>query len=530
MEHSNASLINDNSNTVASASALRAKLKFFRKKKIASDTPPVKKSQILWHTDSNGKQFRYNLHIADLCGLYAAMIAEECRYWAIHNVYKSHKNTDQPKYSMYRRGHEMAEKFGIAPRTYWRALKVLKDHSILDVGDFHDFCGKMNIYILTKKYFDVAGIETITRIEREIFYPNKEDVEIENNQECQETSKAQIDTPINPELTEKWHNLCAKMAQGLCHKEGDFLNETNELSNLSVPPNIDIPNTLPPTPIETPSEKMDFEETCLGVCETEINQEKMLTPEAQEFIKVSVPKKRMPNERKKPLKAERKVRSAQRIDSLEQFEEFHGFSSSLCRDKHEEFFKVYPKKVDQEASARAFIKLLFSREIAFDDLMKRVKIFAQSEKVKKCLEIEEGRFIKNPANWLWDKVWKDIQPEEPKKDFENKKQEDEQKIQGLIDAQPQEVQLFLQEVTQSLSRNEFLAWFDRASWKMEQDKIVLNVPSLFACKTIAQKFNVPLGNALKKTSVNLLEMRACNAQGHLLAVETLQCFLQGQGE
>jgi hypothetical protein len=65
---------------------------------------------------------------------------------------------------------------------------------------------------------------------------------------------------------------------------------------------------------------------------------------------------------------------------------------------------------------------------------------------------------------------------------------------------------------------------------MEQDKIVLNVPSLFVCQTIAQKFNVYLDKAMQHTSVNLLEIRAHNAQGHLLRIETIKHFLQEKGE
>jgi hypothetical protein len=541
MEQSNTSLVNANGNNGRQSSS---KSRAFKTKQAYLKKPQDKCPEILWHHDlKKGTHFKYNVVIASAYGLNAALILEFIRYWCKYNVKKTN---DHSAYSIYKTGYDLSRIFGLSETTIWKVIKVLMTAGLIALKKDNNNYGKINYYILTKKYFDVAGLKTISRIEREIFYPNKEDVVTEKKEEGQAIFETQIESPeddfdvqispqkkapISPQKNDLLVKYLSKLSEEpLTTKMMRFANVLKDLTEITSSIIYRSLKYTPLAPIENLSEKIDFEETCLGVCETEINQEKMLTPEAQESIKVSLPKKRLLNERKKPLKAERKVRSAQRIENLEQFEQFHGFPSSLCRDKHEEFFKVYPKKVDQEASARAFIKLLFSTEITFDDLMKRVKIFAESEKVKKCLEIEEGRFIKNPANWLWDKAWKDIQPEEPKKDFERKKQEDEQKIQNLIDAQSPELQPFLQEFTQSLSRNEFLAWFDRASWKMEQDKIVINAPSLFSCKTIAQKFNVPLGNALKKTTVNLLEIRAFNAQGHLLAVETLQCFRQGQGE
>jgi hypothetical protein len=541
MEQSNPSLVNANGNSARQSSS---KNRAFKTKQASLNKPKDKCPEILWHHDlKKGTRFKYNVVIASEYGLRAALILEFIRYWCEYNVKKTN---DHSAYSIYKTGHDLSRIFGLSETTIWKVIKVLMTTGLIALKKDNNNYGKINYYTLTKKYFDVAGLKTISRIEREIFYPNKEDVATEKKEECHTIFETQIDTPkddfdmqispskiapISPQKNDHLVKYLSKLSEEpLTTKMMLFSNVLKELKEITSTLIYRCLKYTPLAPIENLSEKIDFEETSLGVCETKINQEEMLTPEAQEPIKISLPKKRMPNERKTPLKAERKVRSAQRIENLEQFEQFHGFPSSLCRDKHEEFFKVYPKKVDQEASARAFIKLLFSTEIVFDDLMKRVKIFAQSEKVKKCLEIEEGRFIKNPANWLWDKVWKDIHPEEPKKDFESKKQEDDQKIQALIDPQPPEVQPFLQEFTQSLSRNEFLAWFDRASWKMEQDKIVLNVPSLFVCQTIAQKFNVYLDKAMQHTSVNLLEIRAHNAQGHLLRIETIKHFLQEKGE
>jgi hypothetical protein len=257
------------------------------------------------------------------------------------------------------------------------------------------------------------------------------------------------------------------------------------------------------------------------VCLGENLEGKIPSMNVQDSIKVSLPKKRLPNERKKPFKAERKVRAPHRIEALERFQEFHGFSTSLCRDKHEAFFEAYPKKAEKEASFRIFTQTLFAGEISFDDLMKRVKIFAQSEKVKKCLEIEQGRFIKNPANWLRDKVWAEINPEESKKDFDTQKREEADKMQSFIASQASAVQPFLQKVSLALRTDTFLAWFEKTSWELEQDKLVLKTSSVFAGKTIATKFITVLREALDSDDVNFLEIRACNAQGHVLWAESV---------
>lgn len=557
MEQSNTSLVNVNSDTQGQDSSKR--VRYLRRKKDAASRASKKKPTIFWHVGKNGQLFRYNLEIANRCGINAALIAEETRYWSLQNFNKAQKKKleqKHPAYSMYRRGHEMAEKFGFSKATYWRALNGLKEEGIIKVDEFQDYCGMMNLYSITPKYFEIAGLETITRIEREIFYPNKEDVsnrdsvteiKTENVQEkiiaentiniVTETTEVQTEfqeifqdkidvfqddfqtqnTP--PESPGFWNKVCFTMRQGLSHAKSDFWQNLNDICTFGAPHNRDVNNIVPPTPIKTHSEKSDFVETEKGVWGNQNLGNEIASCTAQESVKISLPKKRKPNERKKHLKAERKVRSPDRLQALECFEAFHGFSNSVCRDKHEEFFAAYPKKADKEASANAFIRLLFSQEISFDDLMKRVKIFAQSEKVKKCLEVEQGRFIKNPANWLRDKVWLEIKPDEPKKDFDTRKREGVNQVRSFIASQALDVQPFLKQVSVALTADTFLTWFGKTSLEREQDKLVLKTPSVFAGKTIVAKFITILREGLDSDSLNLLEIRACNAQGHVLWAE-----------
>jgi hypothetical protein len=220
--------------------------------------------------------------------------------------------------------------------------------------------------------------------------------------------------------------------------------------------------------------------------------------EDQENIKIRPAKKRRPNERKKPLQGSRKVKSPARIEALEGFEALHGFPSSLCREKHEEFYTAYPKKADKEASYRAFVKVLFLLEISFSDLMKKVAIFRNSEDIQKRMSIEGGRYIKHPANWLWNKSWADIAlPENPHRQRDVEKTT----VQSFVNAQNAEIQPFLTHLCALIGETAFLSWFTSLAYTLSGHELVMECQSNFREEKIRLKFGQWMAMALKKASL-----------------------------
>ena len=220
--------------------------------------------------------------------------------------------------------------------------------------------------------------------------------------------------------------------------------------------------------------------------------------EDQENIKIRSAKKRQLNERKKPLQGSRKVKSPARIEALEGFEALHGFPSSLCREKHEEFYNAYPKKADKEASYRAFVKVLFLLEISFGDLMKKVSVFKDSEDVQKRMGIEDGRYIKHPANWLWNKSWADIAlPENPHRQRDVEKNT----VQSFVNAQNAEIQPFLTNLCALIGETAFLSWFTSLAYTLSGQELVMECQSNFREEKIRLKFGQWMEMALQKASL-----------------------------
>ena len=490
-------------------------LKTFKQKNFKPKTTIKKKPEILWHHDLNGNHFNYNPKIANTFGLLAAMILEYIRYWCRYNV---QKKNDHRAYSVYKTGIELACLFSISLATLWRVIGMLQKEGFIEIDKNNNHYGKINVYRLTKKYFDFVGLTTITRLEREIFFPNKEDVISQKSDHHSDQPEQKIDphlseateekiTPKTEEkINQKSHdvvvcfldNLYLTMRQCLSHAKVRFSQNDAGYSETSYTPNIQISKKAPPTPHRTNRDKSDFgdslEESVLGKNENL----KTRSVEDQENIKIRSAKKRQLNERKKPLQGSRKVKSPARIEALEGFEALHGFPSSLCREKHEEFYNAYPKKADKEASYRAFVKVLFLLEISFGDLMKKVSVFKDSEDVQKRMGIEDGRYIKHPANWLWNKSWADIAlPENPHRQRDVEKNT----VQSFVNAQNAEIQPFLTNLCALIGETAFLSWFTSLAYTLSGQELVMECQSNFREEKIRLKFGQWMEMALQKASL-----------------------------
>ena len=473
------------------------RFKTFKRKYCPPKAPKKYDSEILWYHDLSGNKFNYNAKIANKLGLWAAIILEIIRYWCSYNAHKKQSRED---YSFYKTGEEFAKQLGLSKATYWKIIAILKKEGLIETLKDENHYGKINLYILTQKYFDLAGFSTITKLEKAILFPNKEGSVLnqKNNPNLSETIEEKIDQKSHDVRGCFLDNLCLTVRQPLSTEKCYFSQIDEGYSISSTVHNILTYKIHPPTPYQISFSRSYFgdglEECVLGKNENL----KTCSVEDQENVKIRPAKKRQPNERKKPLQSSRKVKSPARIEVLEGFEAMHGFPSSLCREKHEEFYNAYPKKADKEASYRAFVKVLFLLEISFGDLMKKVAVFANSEDIKKRISIESGRYIKHPANWLWNKSWADIVlPEHPSR------QRDIEKItvQSFVDAQNAEIQPFLTHLYALIGEAAFLSWFTSVAYTLSDQELVMKCQSSFREEKIKLKFGQWMEIALKKASL-----------------------------
>lgn len=490
-------------------------LKSFKQKHFKPKTTLKKKPEILWHHDLNGNHFNYHPKIANTFGLLAAMILEYMRYWCRYNA---QKKDDYRAYSVYKTGIELAILFSVSRATLWRVIGLLQKEGFIEFDKSKNHYGKINVYRLTKKYFDFVGLTTITRLEREIFFPNKEDVISQKSNQPFDRSEQKIDPNLSETREEKitleteakiegkshhvmvgfLDNLYLIVRQCLSHLKGNFSQIDAGYSEKSYPLNIQMYKKDPLTPHQNNSDPSDFLESQEESVFNETENLKTRFVEDQENIKTQPAKKRQPNERKKPLQASCKVKAPARIEALEGFEALHGFPSSLCREKHEEFYTAYPKKADKEASYRAFVKVLFLLEISFGDLMKKVSVFKDFEDVQKRMGVEGGRYIKHPANWLWNKSWVDIAlPENPHR------QQDVEKntVQSFVNAQNAEIQPFLTHLCALIGEAAFLSWFTSLAYTLSGQELVMECQSKFREEKIRLKFDQWMAMALQKASL-----------------------------
>lgn len=467
--------------------------KSFKRKNCPPKEPKKNDAETLWYHDLSGNKFNYNAKIANKLGLWAAIILEIIRYWCRYNA---HKKKSQRDYSFYQTGEEFAQMLGMSKKTFWKVINILKKQGLIEISKDTNHYGKINLYTLTQKYFEVAGISTITKLEKAILFSKKKEVILNQNYDpnLSETMEGQF----HQVMDFLGDNLCNPSTQPLSPKKVTFSNKINDLSKSSVAHNILTYKIYPPTPYQISSSKTDFgdglEECVLG------KNEKLKTCSVrdQENIKIQPAKKRKLNERKKPLQGSRKVKSPARIEALEGFEALHGFPSSLCREKHEEFYNAYPKKADKEASYRAFVKVLFLLEVSFGDLLKKVAVFKDSEDVQKRMGIENGRYIKHPANWLWNKSWADIAlPENPHRQRDVEKTT----VQSFVNAQNAEIQPFLTHLCALIGEAAFLSWFTSLAYTLSGQELVMECQSSFREEKIRLKFGQWMEIALKKASL-----------------------------
>lgn len=472
------------------------RFKSFKRKYCPPKAPKKNDSEILWYHDLNGNKFNYNAKIANKLGLWAAIILEIIRFWCSYNAHKKQSRTD---YSFYKTGEEFSKQLGLSKATYWKIIAILKKEGLIETLKDENHYGKINIYILTPKYFDLAGLSTITKLEKAILFPKKEGGSLnqKNNPNLSETNEEKIDEKLHNVMGDFADNLCLTVRQPLSTENRNFSQINKGYSISSTVHNILSYKIHPPTPYQIIFSKTDFGDGLEECVFDETKNLKTSSVEDQENVKIRPAKKRQPNERKKPLKGSRKVKSPARLEAIEKFEALHGFPSSLCREKHEEFYNAYPKKADKEASYRAFVKVLFLLEISFGELMKKVAIFGNSEDVQKRMGIEGGRYIKHPANWLWNKSWADIVLPE-----KSHRQRDVEKntVQSFIDTQNAEIQPFLTHLCALIGEASFLSWFTSLAYTLSGQELVIKCQNRFREEKIRLKFGQWMEIALQKAS------------------------------
>jgi DNA-binding MarR family transcriptional regulator len=491
-----ASAVNQTSTTTGYQQKAR-RFKSFKLKYCQPKTPKKNNSEILWYHDLSGNKFNYNAKIANKLGLWAAIILETIRYWCSYNA---HKKQSRDAYSFYKTGEEFAKQLGLSKATYWKIIAILKKEGLIETLKDENHYGKINIYILTPKYFDLAGLSTITKLEKAILFPKKEGGSLnqKNNPNLSETREEKIDQKFHNFMGDFADNLCLTVRQPLSTENRDFSQIDAGYSISSMVHNIQIYKIHPPTPYQISFSKTEFGDGLEESVFDETDNLKTRSVEDQENVKIRPARKRKPNERKKPLKGSRKVKSPARIEAIEKFEALHGFPSSLCREKHEEFYNVYPKKVDKEASYRAFVKVLFLLEISFSDLMKKVAVFKNSEDVQKRMGIEGGRYIKHPANWLWNKSWADIALPE---NLYRQRDVEKTTVQSFVDAQNAEIQPFLTHLCDLIGETAFLGWFTSLAYTLSGQELVMECQNRFREEHIRLKFGQCMEIALKKASL-----------------------------
>jgi biotin operon repressor len=469
------------------------RFKTFKRKNLPPKAPKKNDSAILWFHDLNGNKFNYNAQIANKLGLWAAIILECIRFWCRYNAHKKQSRDD---YFFYKTGEEFAQMLGMCEKTFWKAINILKKQGLIEINKDTNHYGKINLYTLTQKYFELAGYSTITKLEKAILFPKKKEIIL--NQNSDPNLSETIEGQFHQVMDFLGKNLYVRSTQPLCTQKVSFSNEINDLSNSSVAHNILTYNIYPPTPYQISFSKSDFGDGLEESVLSKTNNLKTRSVEDQENVKIRPAKKRQPNERKKPLQSSRKVKSPARIEALESFEALHGFPSSLCREKHEEFYTAYPKKADKEASYRAFVKVLFLLEISFGDLLKKTAVFANSEDIQKRMGIESGRYIKHPANWLWNKSWADIAlPENPHR----KRDVEKTTIQSFVDGQNAEIQPFLTHLCALIGEAAFLSWFTSLAYTLSGQELVMECQSSFREEKIRLKFGQWMEIALQKASL-----------------------------
>ena len=130
--------------------------------------------------------------------------------------------------------------------------------------------------------------------------------------------------------------------------------------------------------------------------------------------------------------------------------------------------------------------------------MKKVAVFGNSEDIQKRMGIEGGRYIKHPANWLWNKSWADIAlPENPHRQRDVEKTT----VQSFVNAQNAEIQPFLTHLCALIGEAAFLSWFTSLAYTLSCQELVMECQSKFREEKIRLKFGQWMDIALQKASL-----------------------------
>ena len=450
----------------------------------------------------------YHQKIAEVVGEDAAVFLEEVRTWSNRNAMR--KSQTMNDYLMEKAGIDLAEKFEWSERTHYAIIKKLKNRGLLKVGKSYEKDKKnrkterhyrINQYSPMMGYFEIAGQEVMTPLERELFLG-----------ECPPAPPTE-DTQEKGNLDQFAESSC-KLDRQHIEKQGEITHHTNIYQKLS---------SLLKVSKETVSEEkalepnLTVEETeKIKECVIQKNDRKIDSFSSPQAIEITPKQQEMAVSEPKPAPIPPKkagCTTSSQTQMLEKdFEELHGFHPARLREKHEEFLKAYPKKLDHDASYSRFAQTIFSGEIAFGELTKRVKRFAKSEEVKKRQGIEGGRFIKNASSWLRDQGWEAPALASSENDAPDPHVMRE-KVQEIIISQEAKIAECLSIIQGRIGDAKFLSWFRGVSYEIEEGNLKITASSPFYQKKICTSFYQDLNFAIAKTKLAGFEVVAKHKLG-----------------
>lgn len=461
-----------------------------------------KKNKDMAFKKGKGKLWlNYHKKIAEQVGEDAAVFLEEVRTWSNRNALRKSQTMDD--YQMEKAGIELAEKFDWSERTHYAIIKKLQKKGLLKVGKSYEKDRdnrktekhyRMNQYSPTMGYFEIAGEEIMTPLEQKLFLGEKEHptppIEEQKNQ---------------GHLDHFAESLC-KMHRQVIEKQEDFAPTTNiyikhsSLSKISK----ETANDGKVLDSKLTTEKIEKVKECDSQNDS-LKIPSIPSPQAVE-TKQKQQDRAVFFANPAPIAPKKAGCTTSTQSQLleKDFEVLHGFNPSLIREKHREFLKIYPKKLEHDASYTRFAQTLFSGEIGFEELLKRVERFAKSDEIRKRQGIEGGRFIKNASSWLRDKFWEAPAVASSAYDPPNP-EETALKVQGFIEQHPEKIREFLRIVSERIGENRFASWFMMASYRLEGDSLRIERMTRFQQKWILEKFDHEINTAIRQAGLSGLE-------------------------
>jgi len=457
-----------------------------------------KKNKDMAFKKGRGKLWlNYHQKIAEEVGEDAAIFLEEIRTWSNRNALRKSQTMDD--YQMEKAGIELAKKFDWSERTHYLIINKLKKKGLLKVGKSYEKDKdnrktekhyRMNQYSPTMGYFEITGQEIMTPLERKLFLGEKEHL-----------------TPPLEEQKNQGHldhfaeSLC-KTHRQVIEKQEDFAPTANiyiKHSSLSMTSKETVSETKSSDPNLTVEAVEKVKE-----CVVQQNERKIDSFSSTQAVEITPKQQERVVSQSKPAPIPPKKTgcstSAQTQTLEKDFEAFHGFHPSRLREKHEEFLKDYPKKLDHDASYSRFAQTLFGGEIAFGELMKRVKRFTDSEEVKKRQGIEGGRFIKNASSWLRDQGWDAPALASSENDAPDPHVMRE-KVQEIIISQEVKIAECLSILQKKIGDATFLSWFSGVSYEIAAGHLKITTSSPFYRNKICTSFYQDLNSVIAKTNL-----------------------------